>query len=442
MTLEESYKSTCKTIVKFKEAALVLLLYFISTWSILGQSHIELNLLEQKVDSIVQIGLDSMAYPGCQVLVAHKGAILMEKAYGHHTYEKMTEVQLTDLYDLASVTKVSSGLPILMKLYAAGLINLDAPLSEIYGEFERTNKAHLTLREVLAHQAQLQPYIVFWQNAKKKNGNYKARTFKHKYKKRFPIKITDELYLHRKYKKKMYKEIKRSELLESAEYKYSGLLFLLLPEIIESYVHTEYEQYLYEYIYKPIGAEKLLYNPLSRYKKDEIVPTENDTFFRKQLVHGTVHDEAAAMLNGVSCNAGLFGNALSLSKLFQLYLNDGRQGDRVIIDSVAISEFTKYQYPEIGNRRGLGFDKPLINYNQDDAYVAKSASSESFGHSGFTGTFVWADPIDDLLVIFLSNRVNPTRSNRKLYTLGIRPKLHQAVYDVLLPIAVDNRGEE
>lgn len=387
------------------------------------------SLLSQKVDSIIQEGLDSQAYPGAQLLIAKDGNIILNKAYGFHTYEKINPVKSTDLYDLASVTKVTTGLPILMKLYGEGKFNLDAPLDMYFPKFKNSNKGDLIIREILAHQAQLKPYIVYWAKTLKKNGRYKARTFKINQSKKYPIQITENLYLHRKYKKRIYRYIKKSPLEEKKEYKYSGLFFLLLPEIIEDLTGENYESYLYNNVYEPIGAARLLCNPLNKYSQAEIVPTEQDTFFRRKQVHGAVHDEAAAMLNGLSCNAGLFGNAEDLFKLFQLYLNNGNYNGQQIIAENAIKEFTRCQFCESGNRRGLGFDKPPIEYEEGASYVAKDASPESFGHSGFTGTFVWADPKNNSIIIFLSNRVYPTRENRKLYTMNIRPQLHQAMYD-------------
>jgi CubicO group peptidase (beta-lactamase class C family) len=394
-----------------------------------SQTLLDTVALAQRMDSIIQIGLDSMAYPGAQVLVSKGGEMLFHKTYGYHTFDQKIPVAKDNLYDLASVTKVTTGLPILMKLYGEGKFDLDAPLKTYLPEFKNSNKADLTFREILAHQAGLEPYIVFWQKTLKKNGKFKCRTFKSEVSKRYPIAITDTLFLHRKYRKKMVKAICKSPVKTEKTYRYSGLIFLLMPEIIERITGEDFETYLYENIYNLIGAKGLTYNPLSKYSIEEIIPTELDTFFRNQLIHGRVHDEAAAMLEGVSCNAGLFGKAEDLAKLFQLYLNNGNWNGKQIIASESVHEFTKCQYCETENRRGLGFDKPPIEYEWGQSYVAESASPESFGHSGFTGTFVWADPKEDLILIFLSNRVHPTRENRKLYSLDIRPSLHQAIYD-------------
>ena len=387
--------------------------------------------LQSTVDSLIHDGIDSMAYPGAQLLVIHQDSVIIHKAYGHHTYNQNVSVQLDHLYDLASITKVSTGLPVLMKLYDRGLFDLDAPASQYIPLFKKSNKAKLTFREILSHQARLEPYIVFWKDMFKTDGQYKKRTVKSKSSKRYPIRITDQMWLHKKYKKKMQKRIKDSPLLLDKGYKYSGLSFLLMPDMISDMIAADYETQLYQSFYKPLGADRMRYRPRLHFPIADIVPTEKDKYFRNTLIASDVHDEAAAMLDGISCNAGLFGNVESLSKLFHMYMNYGALNGKRYISEKALKLFTSYQYPEQKNRRGLGFDKPLLYYN-DDSYIAQSASPESFGHSGFTGTFVWADPTHKILIVFLSNRVYPTRENRKLYTMNIRPKLHQALYDYLI----------
>jgi len=388
--------------------------------------------LEKELDEIILEGIDSTAYPGAQLLVRYKDSIVLHKTWGHHTYDNNVIVKKDDIYDMASVTKVTTGLPLIMKLYGEGKIDIDRPIYEYIPDLKCSNKKEISLRQVLAHQARLEPYIVFWQQALKKNGKYKARSFKSSASKNYPIQITDNLYLHKRYKKKMKKAVKKSKIKDETSYLYSGLIFLLMPDLISDITNTDFESTLYESIYIPIGASTLRYNPLNYFEKSRIVPTEYDEFWRKKLVHGTVHDEAAAMLGGVSCNSGLFGTAEDLSKLFQLYLNGGSWNNVEIINKEAIDIFTSYQY--IGNRRGLGFDKPMHEYKESASYVSRYASEASFGHSGFTGTFVWADPKHDLVVVFLSNRVYPTRDNRNLYRMSIRPKLHDAVYKWIMEL--------
>jgi len=388
--------------------------------------------LNERLDSIIQTGIDSAAYPGAQVLIARKGKIVYQKNFGYHTYLKNRKVRDRDIYDLASVTKTIGGTLALMYLHDKGLFELDHTWKDYFPSFKNSNKANLDFRSILAHQAQLIPYIPFWTTTLRKNGKFKWRTFSKKRSNRFPIYITEQLYLHRKYKKRIYKGIKQSELRDKKEYRYSGLTFLLYPDLVKNKTGKAFDEFLYQTFYQPLGAKRLVFNPLNYLPTEEIIPTEIDLYFRNKIVHGNVHDENAAMLDGISANAGLFGNALEVAKVLQLLLNEGTYNGKRYLQTATIQEFTRCQFCKEGNRRGLGFDKPLIEYDAQAAYVAKSASPASYGHSGFTGTFYWVDPAEELIVIFLSNRVYPTRENRKLYTLNIRPSLHQAVYDAIL----------
>ena len=387
-----------------------------------------------EIDSLIRVGLDSQAYPGAQVLIRYKDSIIFHNAWGHHTYDDLRMVEIDDIYDLASITKVSTGLPILMKLYGDGKLNLDAPLHTLVDGLGARDKKTVTLRSALAHQSRLRPYIVYWLKTVKKDGRLKSRYYRDHRSKRFPIKITDDMYLHKNFYKKIKKEINKSEMRSVKQYEYSGLTFLLMPEIIEAMVDEPMEEFLYREIYSPIGADELCYNPLDKgqISKERILPTEHDSLWRKQLVHGRVHDEAAAMLGGISCNAGLFGSAESLSKLFQLYLNEGQWQGRDLIAPQAVHTFTSQAYPD--NRRALGFDRPRAEYDPNYSSHAGDASQESYGHTGFTGTMVWADPAYDLIFVFLSNRVHPSRTYRKLYELSIRPKIQQVIYDYILQL--------
>jgi CubicO group peptidase (beta-lactamase class C family) len=387
--------------------------------------------LNNRVDSIIQMGLDSMAYPGAQVLVAKDGKVVFHKAYGFLTYDSLRKVQLDDIYDLASVTKVTGPLPPLMKLYGEGKIDLDAPFSKYWLDFEGTDKEDMTVREVLAHYARLKPYIVYWEDTKKKSGKFKRKYFRTEASDKFPVAVTDDLYLRHNYREKgIYKAIRKSALEEKKEYRYSGLSFYLFPEIIEHLTGQNFQDYGKQQFYLPLGAQTLTYRPLELFPPERIVPTENDDFFRMKQLHGTVHDEGAAMMDGVSGNAGLFSTANDLAKLFQMYLQWGSYGGEEYIKESAVKEFTSCQYCDEGNRRGLGFDKPLIE-DRAKGSTAADASDATFGHSGYTGTYAMVDPENGLLMIFMSNRVYPTRDNRKLYQLNIRPGIHQVLYDAL-----------
>lgn len=386
--------------------------------------------LQSRLGSIIKEAISAGAFPGCQLLIAKDSKVIFYNSYGFHTYDNIRKVKEDDLYDFASVTKITGPLPALMKMHDENKFDLDAPLKLYWPDFKWSNKSNIDWRNVLAHNARLKAWIPYWRSTIKKNGEFKARTLKADSSEQYPVKITDQLFEHKNYKKKIYRAIRKTPLNEKEGYLYSGLSFYLYPEIIKNITSEDYESYLKRNFYRPLGATTLTYNPLRFFNKNDIVPTELDTFFRKEQIHGTVHDEGAIMMGGVSGNAGLFGNINDLAKLMQMYLNFGTYGGHQYISRPTFTKFTSCQYCEQGNRRGLGFDKPFLK-KLEEGYAAKDASSMSFGHSGFTGTMVWADPENGLLFILLSNRVYPTRENSKLYQMNIRPRLHQVMYDLL-----------
>ena len=388
-----------------------------------------------KVDSIAKAGVKEKAYPGCQVLIAKDGQVIYHKCFGYLTYNKIRPVQKNQLYDWASVTKVTGPLPAIMKLVDEKKIDLDTPISRYWPEFNGSNKEKLILREVLAHQARLEPYIAYWRGAVNEKGELDRKIFRHEPSEHFSVRVSEKLYMNPDYYSVMMDTLIRSKLLPRKKYTYSGLSFYLYPRIIENLTGNDYENYVKQNFYRPLGAYTITYNPYKHFPLKRIVPTEIDDFFRQEALCGFVHDEGAAMMAGISGNAGLFGTTNDLAKLFEMYLQKGYYGGRRYISEKTIDEFTRIQYPENENRRGLGFDKPLIDNNEnelEDAYPAISASTKSFGHSGFTGTFAWADPENNLLFIFMSNRVYPTRENQRLYELNIRTEMHQAIYDSIV----------
>jgi len=391
--------------------------------------------IEKAVDSIITIGIKKEAFPGAQVLVARQGEVIFHKAYGYHTYDSLMGVGLQDRYDLASVTKIIAALPALMKLYEEGLIDLDVPFSNYWKPWRhRKGKRDLTLREILAHQSGLTPYIVFL-NEVMRNGKLKNRFVRKVPSEKFSLRAYENLYINRRFPRKMYRMINRSKVSVEKQYRYSGLAFLLFPKVISDLTGHSYEYYLKKHFYLPLGALTLDFNPEMTYFETPIVPTEQDTVYRKNLTQGWVHDENASLLGGISGNAGLFGTAQDLAKIMQMYLNYGHYEGQQYLKKETITQFTAVQFPENDNRRGLGFDKPLLdnqNLTLEEAYPAPEVSPESFGHSGFTGFFVWADPKYQLVFIFLSNRVYPYRSHRELYELNIRTALQQVFYKALL----------
>ena len=395
----------------------------------------QMNSLNSQIDSIITIGINKNAFPGAQVLVAKNGSVIFHKTYGYHTYDSIQRVHPTDLYDLASVTKILGPLPILMKLYEEGKIDLDLPFSTYWKPWRKIkDKKQLTLREILSHQAGLKPYIIFLNEVMKKD-RYRRKFIRKISSSAFKVQAYEQLFVRSSFKNKMYRIINRSKVREEKKYLYSGLTFLIFPELIKQITGYSYEYNLQKHFYIPIGAATLGFSPKTKKFTNAIVPTEYDDWYRKSLVQGWVHDENASLFGGISGNAGLFGSAHDVHKMMQLYQNFGTfEGNQYLLPSTLI-EFTKVQYAENENRRGLGFDKPLLENETlqlADAYPAPSSSSESFGHSGFTGTFVWADPKNQLVFIFLSNRVYPTRDHRNLYTMNIRTSLQQLFYSYFI----------
>lgn len=385
-----------------------------------------------KVDSIMTLGIQQEAFPGAQLLVAKQGKIIFHKGYGYHTYDNEKAVALNDIYDLASVTKITAALPTLMKLHGEGKLSLDKPFSTYWNPWKKKeDKKDLTVREILAHQAGLTPYIIFLNEVTKKNGKLKKKWVSDKWNAKYSNQSFENLYIKERFKKKIYREISKSKVSDEKKYKYSGLTFLLYPQIVKNLTGIEYSKYLRTNFYDPLGNKTMGFKPKTKGFSNAIVPTEIDTLFRHTLTKDWVHDENAALLGGISGNAGLFATAEDLARLMQLYMNYGVYGEKRYLKEETVKEFIKVQYPENDNRRGLGFDKPLLNNSEmslKDAYPAPEASAESFGHSGFTGTFVWADPENQLVFVFLSNRVYPTRSHRNLYNLNIRTALHSVFY--------------
>ena len=391
--------------------------------------------MHQKVDSIITDAIKKDAFPGVQILVARKHKIIFHKAYGFHTYDSIQKVQTNDLYDIASVTKILGPLPAIMKLYDEGKIDLDLPFSKYWKPWQgRIDKKKLTLREILAHQAGLNPYIVFLSEILKKDKTLKSRFVKKNAKKNYTNQAYDNIFVKDRFKNKMYRQITRSKVSDVKKYRYSGLSFLLYPKLISDISNKNYADYLQEHFYKPLDASTLGFTPKKKNFINKIVPTEIDSLFRKDITNSWVHDENAALMGGFSGNAGLFGSALDLAKMMQMYANYGYYDYKQYISKSTLKEFTRIQFPENQNRRGLGFDKPLIGNDSlpiHKAHPAPEVSPESFGHSGFTGTFVWADPTHDLVFIFLSNRVYPNRNHRNIYNLNIRPKVQQVFYQAM-----------
>jgi len=412
----------------------------------------------QQLDAIIKDALRKKAMPGCQVLVARRGKVVWHKAYGYHTYMKRKAVKLTDIYDLASVTKVASITTALMRLRDLGVFHEDSVLGAYEPIPDSSDKADLLVSDVLSHQAGLISWIPFYYKTLEpldtsqslissrwshtyplkigdgayanRNVRYVDGVYQDSFSPEYPYEVADDFFMSASYKDSIYHWIYDSELI-SREYRYSGLGFYMFQQIIEAATDTMLYPYVWYNFYEPLGALTLGYKPLSRFPRERIVPTENDIFYRRQLLQGHVHDMGAAMLGGISGNAGLFGNANDLAKLFQMYLNDGSYGSDRFIDSTTLARFTSCFNVDTDNRRGLGFDRPVTD-EPEEGPACDDASALSFGHSGFTGTLAWVDPDYDLVYIFLSNRVHPNQGNNLIIDLNVRTAVQQVVYDAII----------
>lgn len=392
------------------------------------------EILWRKIDSIATEGLIAKAYPGCEIMVARKGTVVFQKCYGYQTYDNRTPVAEGDLFDLASVTKISASLPGFMLLNTQGNFSPDQTLGHYLPYFKNSNKGDITLRDIFTHQAGLTPFIMFWKETERKNGKLKRNIYRTEYSGKYPLEVAHGIYINKNYRKKMFSEIKKSPIGQK-KYVYSDLTFIITPEIIERSTGEKWYDFVSENIYRKIGAYDIVFNPDQKYPLSRIIPTEYDSLFRKQQLVGTVHDETSAMLGGISGHAGLFATANDLMKLMELYRRMGDYGGEQIIGKDVLKEYTRVQFPGNNNRRGLGFDKPLLNNSNlpdSEAYPTKGASLSSFGHSGYTGTFVWIDPEYEITYIFFCNRVYPTRNNNLVSELNIRTRILQAIYDSIL----------
>ena len=392
-----------------------------------GMSTKKLN----RIDSIAHIVIDSTMAPGMQILVARKGKVIFRKNYGYHTYKKLQKVKSTDLYDLASLTKILGGLPLIMKAEEEGKFTLESTLGELMPVLKDSNKDTITVKEALSHYAKIKAWIPYYKKTvdsitKKPLQKY----YRNKRSKKFAVKVAEKLYLRTDYIDTIYKLIAEVDQYETLRYKYSGLPFYLFKDYLEKQYHKPLNVLDGEIFYKPLGASTLTYKPTEKFAVNRIVPTENDDYYRHQLLRGYVHDMGAAMLDGVSGNAGLFSNANDVAKMMQMYLQGGFYGGKRYLKAATLQKFNHRYYKEENVRRGLGFDKPQLDPNIKAS--CGCVSSESFGHSGFTGTYTWVDPKTELLYVFLSNRVYPTMTNNKLGKKDIRTKVQQLIQDAIV----------
>lgn len=382
-----------------------------------------------EIDLFAEQIIDSLITPGMQILVAKKGQIIYHKSFGYHTYEKKNKVENHHLYDLASLTKITATLPLIMKEVDLKSFDLESPLVDLMPDLKGSNKANLKVKEVLSHYARLTPWIPFYKETLDKDGQLLRKFYRSRNKIRFNIPVADKLFLKSNYDLEIREEIIKSPLLDSLYYRYSDLPFYLFKDYLEDKYQKPLDDLTGELLYEPLGLQRTLFNPWKRIPVSEIVPSERDDYFRKRELRGYVHDMGAAMLGGVAGHAGLFSNAEEVFKIMQMYLQKGNYNGNQLFTSKTFDRFNHCYYCNEGNRRGVGFDKPQL---EGEGSTCGCVTSKSFGHMGFTGTYAWADPDEDLIFVFLSNRTYPTMTNNLLGEKNIRTRMQSLIYKSLI----------
>lgn len=384
-----------------------------------------------QIETIAKDAIEKGATPGMVVLVAKDGKVAYHKAFGYTDNSKQTTVDESMVYDLASVTKISATTVAIMKLYEEGKLDLDKTIGDYISWTKGTDKAPIKIKDILLHQAGLNPFIPFYREViDTVSGTPNWTVFSTKQDAQHQFRAAENLYVRNDWQDSLHKRIVTSKLTAANKYVYSDNDFIFLGRIVESITGKPLNDYVRETFYLPLQMMSTTYKPREHYTINQVVPTETEKHFRQQTIHADVHDEGAAMFGGVAGHAGLFSNAYDLVQLYQMLLNGGELNEQRFLQKETIEKFTAYN-SDI-SRRGLGFDKPeKDNATRKEPYPSKSVSPKTFGHTGFTGICVWVDPQYNLIYIFLSNRVNPTRANNKLSQLNVRSNIQEAIYSAL-----------
>jgi CubicO group peptidase (beta-lactamase class C family) len=383
-----------------------------------------------KIDNITQEAIDTKATPGCQVLVVKSGNVVFQRSYGYFTYEKQQKVTNHSVYDVASITKVVATVPTIMHLTQSGKIDLDEKISSYLPDLDSTNKSALVLRKILTHQSGLRAEMPGWFETFGNQSRFE-KYYRSEPSDSFSIKVSDDWYARTEIEDSLWywskkKSLRRKYRGRDYKYRYSDMGFYMLKTMSEHLLREEMNVFLDKNLYASLGLGKMTYLPLEKYAQHTIVPSGYDSYFRKSDLQGYVHDYAAGLIGGVSGHAGVFSNANDIAILMQMFLQDGFYGGKKYFEPSLIKTFTQKQFK--GNRRGLGWDKPRLG---ERVAISKSASANTFGHTGFTGGCVWVDPDEELIYIFLSNRTYPNYKNRKLIQSKIRLRIQDLIYESL-----------
>ncbi|MDT0690190.1 glycoside hydrolase family 3 N-terminal domain-containing protein [Salegentibacter sp. F188] len=383
----------------------------------------------RKIDSIISEAIEKKMTPGAQILIARKGKVIYNRNFGYQTYDEELPVTDTTVYDLASLTKILATLPLVMEQEEKGIVNFDTTLGEMLTVFQNSNKEDIRLQDMLMHYARLKVWIPFYISTLDKTTRKPSDVFYSKVpSEAFNTHVAKDLYIRNDAQDTILSVIRDSDLEKRKEYKYSDLPFYILKYYLEAYYGTTLNSLTQEKFYRPLGANFTGYLPVTRFGLDQIAPTEDDKLWRAQKIHGYVHDQGAAMQGGIGGHAGLFSNANDVAKIMQMYMNGGSYGGEKFFEPETISKFNTCYYCEQDVRRGVGFDKPQLG---SAGPTCGCVSLTSFGHSGFTGTLAWADPEEEIIYVFLSNRTYPDSNNRKLIRADIRSKIQEVIYEAI-----------
>jgi CubicO group peptidase (beta-lactamase class C family) len=365
--------------------------------------------------------------PGGQLLVARSGKVVFERNFGYLNPKKKDSVRWNTIYDVASITKIAASLPLIMRAQERGEIGLGDRFSDWFKQLKGTEIGETSLISALSHNGRLPAWIPFYKETLDANGRPIDSLYSNINSETFSIPVSRSLYLKKDYPKVMFERIARAEL-ESKKYRYSDLPYYLIWWYFSDR-YGAFDRQIDQFLYKPMGLTYTSFNPYKVFDLENIAPTEIDDYFRYNELQGYVHDMGAAMLGGVAGHAGLFSNANDMAKLMQLYLQGGEYGKKRYLNSETIRRFNTCYYCHQGNRRGVGFDKPQL---EGEGSTCGCVSSKSFGHLGFTGTYVWADPEAELVYVFLSNRTYPDMDNNLLGSSNMRTRIQKAIYDARL----------
>ncbi len=383
-----------------------------------------------EIDNIAQTAIDRKLAPGMQILVARDGKVVYQKSFGYQTYDKTVKVQNSDLYDVASLTKMVATLPNVMQLYDKKKVTLETKLGDMLHSFRNSNKSEISFKELLSHYGRLQAWQPFYKATLDSVNQPSTKYYRKTFTEGFTKQVTENLFLRDDYHDTIIKKIIDSPLIEKKEYKYSDFTFIILKEYLEKATGRKLDELTYNNFYKTMGMNNTMFNPLQKTDINRIAPTEVDTYFRYALLQGYVHDMEAAMEGGIAGHAGIFSNAMDVAKMMQMYLQNGNYGGKQYFSPETFETFNTCWYCAEGNRRGLGFDKSQLG---KEGPTCGCVSPKSFGHTGFTGTMAWADPESGIVYVFLSNRTYPDSNlPNKLSKENIREDIQKIIQEAII----------